>query len=351
MQLPGYPYRGDDADGFMQRDEIVSHLLEYSASFGAPVREGVEVTALHPTDDGEFLLRAPTGDIRARQVVLASGAYQKAHRPAASSDLPSALQVIDAEGYTNPSALAPGAVLVVGSGQTGCQLAEELAESGRKVHLACGRAPWVHRRIGDRDAAAWMIETPMMEATLADLPSPLARLGANPQASGREGGHDLNYRSLQGLGVDLLGHFVGVGDGVARFAPDLAESVAFGDARYVELCELIARSCAERGLEAPDMPPPEPFVANPPEALDLSTIGVVIFTSGFRPDYESWVEFPGAFDNLGFPIQTEGSSTFVGGLHFMGVHYQRKRKSATLFGVGEDAGVLAERIATRAGVS
>ena len=141
---------------------------------------------------------------------------------------------------------------------------------------------------------------------------------------------------------------MGVSGGRARFARDLAESVAFGDARYAEICELIRRTCRARSVPAPEMPPPPAFVANAPKTLTLSDVGTVIFTSGFRPDYASWVRFPEAFDEAGFPIQRDGSSTVVRGLHFMGVHFQRKRKSATLLGVAEDATVLARTLATSA---
>ncbi len=256
VQLPGGRYQGDDPDGFMPRNDIVAHLIRYAESFRAPVRHGVNVTELKPGDDGAFLLHTSSGEIRAKEVVLASGGYQKPHRPSAADQLPASLHVIDAEDYTNPSALPPGKVLVIGSGQTGCQLAEELFESGRDVHLACGRAPWTPRQLEGRDTIAWINETPFMDATLADLPSPKARLLANPQTSGRRGGHDLHYRTLQAQGIHLLGHFIGVVDGRAHFAPDLGQSVAFGDARYADLCELIRKSCAGRRMRAPEMPPP-----------------------------------------------------------------------------------------------
>jgi putative flavoprotein involved in K+ transport len=232
----------------------------------------------------------------------------------------------------------------VGSGQTGCQLAEELAESGRDVFLACGRAPWIPRRIEGRDTIAWLAETSYYNVTMADLPSPLARLGANPQASGRGGGHDLNYRTMQAMGINLQGHFAGFEDGMAHFAADLAESVAFGDARYADIRELIAASCAQHGRRVPEMPPPPRFIAGPGKPLDLRDAGAVVFTCGYRPGYASWVSFPEAFDDLGFPVQKDGSSTIMRGLHFMGVPFQRKRKSATLLGVAEDAAVLAETI-------
>jgi putative flavoprotein involved in K+ transport len=238
-------------------------------------------------------------------------------------------------------------VLVVGSGQTGCQLAEELAAAGRGVSLACGRAPWIPRRIEGRDTIAWLNETPWFEISLSDLPSPAARLLANPQMSGRHGGHDLNYRTLQAQGVRLLGRFTGAADGRAHFGRDLAQSVAFGDARYADVGELIRKACVMKSVRAPEMPPPPPFVADAPETVALSDLGTVIFTSGFRPDYASWVRFPQAFDEGGFPIQRDGSSTTVPGLHFMGVHFQRKRKSATFLGAAEDATVLAGTLSAR----
>lgn len=344
VQLPGGRYEGDDPDGFMPRDEIVNHLVAYARSFQAPVWEGVNVSALGPGDDGSFLLHTSLGDIRARQVVLASGGYQRPHRPPGADQLPPSLHVIDAEAYADPESLPPGKVLVIGSGQTGCQLAEDLVDAGRDVFLACGRAPWMPRRFEGRDMVAWVTETPFLEATLADLPNPAARLLANVQATGRRGGHDLHYRTMQAMGVTLLGHFLGVEDGTAHFAPDLAESVAFGDSRYADICTLIRKSCTQRGMRAPEMPPAPPFGASPPERLGLERFGAIIFTSGFRPNFASWVRFPAAFDEMGFPIQENGSSTIVPGLHFMGVHFQRKRKSATFLGVAEDAAVLAERI-------
>jgi putative flavoprotein involved in K+ transport len=345
IKLAGAPYRGPDPDGFMARDAFVEHMCGYAASFSAPVREGVAVQSLQRGHDGRFLLRTSTGDITARSVVLATGGFQKPHRPGGASEFPSSLTVIDADGYTNPRALPEGKVLVIGSGQTGCQIAEELHESGRDVVVACGRAPWQPRRIGDRDAIAWFEGTHFMNMTLAELPSPMARLGANPQATGRDGGHDLHYRTLQAMGVRLVGHLLGAEDGRAHFASDLADSVAFGDARYDDIRELVKKSALDKGLPVPEMPAPPPFVADAPDSVDLVNFGAALVTTGFRPNYKSWVQFPDAFDAMGFPIQVDGESTTVPGLHFMGVHFMRKRSSATLMGVGEDASIVAERMA------
>ena len=142
----------------------------------------------------------------AETVVLCTGAYQRPHRPAGAATLPADLFQLDVEDYRSPTQLPPGPVLVVGSGQSGCQIAEELYQSGRQVFLACGRAPWAPRRIGDHDMFWWSVETGFFDAPLSSLPNPAARLTPNPQATGSGGGHDLHYRTLRRLGVILLGH-------------------------------------------------------------------------------------------------------------------------------------------------
>jgi putative flavoprotein involved in K+ transport len=170
-------------------------------------------------------------------------------------------------------------------------------------------------------------------------------LAANPQQTGHGGGHDLHYRTLLKAGVTLLGHFLGADGRRARFAPDLNESVAWGDERNAQLMDLVRKLVAERGLPAPEVSEPEPFNVDAPEELSLSGFGAVVFAGGFRPDYASWVRFPSAFDEFGFPIHREGASTAVPGLYFVGVHFLRKRKSSLFIGVGEDAAIVARQIA------
>jgi putative flavoprotein involved in K+ transport len=348
VRLPGHPYDLDDPDGFMPRDELVRYLERYAAGFGAPVRQGVEVRSLRPGPDGEFALETSAGDIVAGTVVLCTGAYQRPHRPPGAADLPPDLLQIDVPDYRNPADLPPGQVLVVGSGQSGCQIAEELHQAGREVFLSCGRAGWLPRRIGDHDVFWWLLAAGDLDDRLDSLPSPAARLGANVQASGHDGGHDLHYRTLRRMGVTLLGHFLGVEGRHARFAPDLGESVAWGDQRHAKVMGGFRRHAAECGLPWPDVPEPEPFDAESPESVSLDGLGAVVFAGGFRPDYESWVHCPGAFDELGFPIHEDGASTVVPGLHFVGVHFLRKRKSSLLIGVGEDAAIVARGIAAAA---
>jgi putative flavoprotein involved in K+ transport len=347
VQLPGGKYEGHEPDGYMPRDSIVSYLERYARSSRAPVREGVAVKRLGVSDDKQFVLNTNHGDIRASTVVLSTGAFQKAHRPEATASLPRRLEVIDAEDYRNPSELAAGKVLVIGSGQTGCQIAEELHEAGRDVFLSCGRAPWLPRRVEGRDVFAWLAETSYFEVGPGDPPSDAVRLRANPQNTGHGGGRDLHFRTLQAMGVTLVGHLVGADDRRAHFAADLADSVAFGDAMYADASALIATACATRGTRAPEFPAVPPFDANPPDHIDLTGFGAVVVTSGFRPDYRSWTTFPSAFDDRGFPIQRDGASTVVPGLFFCGVHYMRKRKSTLFMGVGEDAAIVARAVRTR----
>jgi putative flavoprotein involved in K+ transport len=346
MGLPGSPYTGSHPEGFVPRDDIVSYLEGYAASFDAPVREDIGVESLEPGPMGGFLLRTTDGELRTDVVVVCSGAYQRPHRPAIAGAFPASVLVIDAEQYRNPDSLPAGRVLVVGGGQTGCQIAEELHETGREVALAGGRAPWAPRRFDGRDVVSWISETDYFDTSLASLPSPAARLAANMQATGRGGGHDLHYRTLQAMGVQLLGRLVAVDGPQAHFADDLAGSVAFGDARYAALRNLLREQLPGKGFAVPEMPEPPPFRADPPCELDLGDVGVAIFTSGFRPDYSRWVRFP-AFDELGFPLTEDGGSTVVPGLFFCGVHFLRTRRSALLFGVGNDATLVARSVAGR----
>jgi putative flavoprotein involved in K+ transport len=348
VQLPGHPYDGAEPDGFMTRDDVVAYLERYAWRSQVPVREGVDVASLQQANGSGFLLETSAGPIAARTVVVSSGSYRRPNRPVAAAGLPRDLLQLDVADYRNPADLPAGRVLVVGSGQSGCQIAEELLEAGREVFLSCGKAPWLPRRIGDRDLVWWAIETGFLDAPVGSLPDPTARLAANLLATGRDGGHDLHLRVLREKGATLLGRFAGADGRGAEFAPDLHASVAWGDERHLQFMDLVRKLVAERGLPEPDMPPPEPFDGDAPEHVDLRGFGAVVFAGGFRPDFSSWVHCPGAFDELGFPIQEDGASTVTDGLYFTGVHFQRKRKSALLVGVGEDAAIVAGKVGSRA---
>jgi putative flavoprotein involved in K+ transport len=301
------------------------------------------VSQLEAGSNDGFVLTVAGEQVRARTVVVASGGYQKPHRPAGAESLPSALHQVFAEDYRNPAALPPGNVLIVGSGQTGCQLAEELHEAGRKVFLACGRCPWVPRRVGNRDIVWWFKESGFFDRTPDKLPSPAARLVGNPQTTGHDGGHDLNFRTLHATGIELLGRFLGADGSTLHFADDLAASVDFGDARWADIRGWIDRCCAASGTPTPDYDIPSPMRIKTRTEIDMVREGIetAIWTTGYRPEYD-WVRFP-VFDEMGFPVQVDGQ-TSVSGLYFMGVHWMRKNKSAILYGVGDDAQVVARHI-------
>jgi putative flavoprotein involved in K+ transport len=347
VRLPGAPYEGGDPAGYLPRDEIVAYLEGYAGSFGAPVREAVEVTELSAGPDDRILLRTSAGDVLARSAVVSTGAYPSPHRPPGADTLPPDLPQVGVSDYRNEERLPTGRVLVVGSGQSGCQIAEELVEAGREVVLSCGRAPWIPRRIHDRDFFWWFQESGYLDHPVEGLPSPRSRLDANPQATGHGGGHDLTYRTLRAKGVTLVGRLLGAEDGRVRFADDLGDSVAWGDERFGRLMDEVRKVVAERGLPDLGIPEPPPFDANAPTSLDLSSFGVVVWAGGFRPNYASWVGVSGAFDDLGFPLHVEGASVALPGLYFVGVHFLRTRKSSLLLGVGEDATIVARQVAVR----
>jgi putative flavoprotein involved in K+ transport len=346
--LPGHAYDGDDPDGFMTREGIVGYLDRYAQVVDSPVREGVGVTELRPADDG-FRLETTDGAIAARTVVVCTGAFQRAFRPPGADGLPAGLLAIDTRDYRDPSSLPEGAVLVVGNGQSGCQIAEELVDAGREVVLSCGRAAWAPRSVGGHDLVWWVLGTGFLDQGVDALPSPAARLAANVTASGVSGGHDLHARSLRAKGVGLVGRFAGCDGARIRFERDLIASVAWSDERYMDIRRMIEKLSAARGFEDPGMPDPEPFEVESQDAIATASLGAVIFAGGFRSDYADWIDLPGGFDEMGFPVQRDGASSVAPGLFFAGVHFLRKRKSSLLCGVGEDAAVVADGVAEHLG--
>jgi putative flavoprotein involved in K+ transport len=237
-----------------------------------------------------------------------------------------------------------GDILIVGNGQSGCQIAHELARSGRKVVMACGRAPWVPRRIGDRDLAKWILASGMLDVPASEIP-PEARFAANAIATGQMGGYDLNLRVLRDAGVTLTGRFAGVRDGCFQFAHDLAESVAWSDAAQEAFREGMTKLANAVGWAVPEFPNVAPFEPTQPVDCPTSRIGSVIYGTGYRPAFQTWLPWEDALDDQGFPHQTNGSSSVVPGLHFLGMHLLRNRKSSLLAGVGTDAAILANTIA------
>jgi putative flavoprotein involved in K+ transport len=349
IRLPGGEYQGRDPDGYMPRDEVVSYFERYAASFNAPVRFNTSVSTVDPVAAG-YRVQTGQGEYQAANVVVAAGLFQRPKIPASSANLPPDIVQMHSGEYRNPQRLAPGAVLVVGSGQSGCQIAEELYQSGRKVYLcvggSAGRAP---RRYRGKDITWWLVQTGFFSRTADQLPSPKARFGANPQVSGKDGGHTLNLHKFAREGVRLLGRYSGAEGGKVYVAPDLYENLEKIDKFEVDLLKGIDEFILKNGLDAPEeiLPRDRDGYDTPiMTELDLRETGItsVIWAGGYQFDF-SWVHLP-VLDADGFPIQQRGVTAFTG-LYFLGLPWLHTFKSGLLFGVGEDAAFLASHIASR----
>jgi putative flavoprotein involved in K+ transport len=355
LRMPGFPYQGDDPDGFMPRENIVRYFEDYAASFNPPVRFGSEVTAVEPHPSGNgFSVTTGDGNLTADNVVVATGAYKQPNMPVAAARLPKGIFQLHSSQYRNPEALPPGAVLVVGTAQSGGQIAEELYLSGRRVYLSVGSAGRVPRRYRGKDVIAWLVPIGLFEQSYATAPEPKSRFEHPPHVSGKNGGRTLNLHRFARDGVQLLGHVQGAEDDTLDLAPDLHENLAKADGFAEFVTKAIDGYIMKAGLDAPpadDEPPlQDGFAADQLTQLDLSAAGItsVIWATGYRPDL-GWVRFP-VFDQYGFPVQQPAVAS-VPGLYFLGFGWPHTRKSATLFGVGDDAATVAESIASRAGVA
>ena len=362
LVLPGFAYPGPDPDGFMARDEVVGHLVGYAQSFGAPVHEGVRVISVdREANDSRFVVLTEDGEFRTTVVVIATGALQRPKVPGYAAKIPATvMQAVPSE-YRNPAELPSGKVLIVGSGETGCQIAEELARAGRDVFLSGGRSWWAPRRYRGRDIAAWLRLVGWFERLAADLPAGVHAGKPNPQLTGTFGGHDINPHSLARDGVGLLGRLDGIADGTAHFADDLSSNVAWGDEQARSLLRTIDGLVDEQGLAAPPADVPEDLLSttrgsepqytrDPPGSvareLDLRRAGVstVIWATGYRPDLK-WVHIP-LSDADGYPVHWRGV-TQVPGLYILGLDWLHTAKSGLFAGIGDDAGYVASTIAMR----
>jgi putative flavoprotein involved in K+ transport len=347
FRLPGAPYSGDDRDGFLPRDEILGVFERYAASQELPIRFGVDVTAVEPLAGRPgYLVRTVGADFEAQNVVVATGMYQRPKIPTFGSGLPTDVLQLHSTQYRNPAGLPSGAVLVVGSGQSGCQIAEELYQSGRRVFHSVGSTGRAPRRYRDKDTYEWLVLTGFFDRTPDVLPSPKARFAPDPHLSGAGGGHTLNLHRFARDGVTLLGHLRSAADGRLDAAPDLHESLHKADQFEAQLVKLIDDYIANNGPDAPEERLPElsdGFDQAVITELDVRTAGItsVVWAAGYRFDF-SLVKLP-VCDEDGYPVQERGVTRYPG-LYFVGLPWLHTRKSGLLLGVAEDAEYITGRI-------
>ncbi len=350
VRLPDFPFIHTDPDAFATSREIVDFLVAYADFSAVPIRCGVIVTALRRRDGASgFIAETSDGPIQAENVVVATGPYQCPVMPAALPDDAGLLQV-HASRYRDPDQLPPGAVLVVGSGASGAQIAEELSRAGRRVYLSVGRHRRMPRRYRGRDLIWWL-------STLGLDQTPVEKRGPDkslPLITGAYGGHTIDFRHFAAQGVTLLGRVQAARDGTVILAPDLADSLAFGDAAYAAFLDMVDTHVVRHGLDMPEEPnarvvqPDPPCLVEPLPRLDLHANGVsaVIWATGYSCDF-GWIDLP-VLDARGEPVHRRGISD-VAGLYFLGLQWLCKMNSSFLVGVGDDAARLADHIAAQTG--
>jgi len=346
--LPGAEYRGDAPDDFMSRDEIVAYLENYIRRFRLPVRYRTRVSKVERDSHGAgYRLVIENGEcIRADNVVIATGLYQKPKIPAFSADFSVDVRQVHSDAYRNPRELLPGAVLVVGSAQSGAQIAEELYEAGRTVYLAVGRAGRTPRRYRGKDANWWQDKLGMYDRQVGELPSPKAKFAGKPHISGVRGGHTLNLHQFARDGVVLLGHLQGIRDGKIALAPDLHENLRAADAFEAAFVKSIDDYIARTGMVAPQeaLPVLRDGFEQPLRAeVDIAAAGItnVIWATSYEFDF-SLVRVP-VLDRDGYPLQSRGVTAYPG-LFFVGLPWLHTAKSGLICGVGADAAHIARQI-------
>jgi putative flavoprotein involved in K+ transport len=332
---------------------MVAYLEHYAASFHAPLQCGVRVTAVRQQPGGDsYLVETEEITVKARNLVLATGAFPKPKLPTASAALSVDICQMHTSEYRNPQTLPSGAVLVVGTGQSGCQIAEDLHESGRQVYLStssCGRVP---RRYRGKDSTWWLSRLGFFDRTVDQLPSPATKFSCNPYVSGNHRGHDINLRQFARQGMILLGRVQAAQGKQIILAPDLEENLARADAFAAQITQGIDEYIKKTGMKVEansttgEAPSNGTTATKPILTLDLQSAGIstIIWASGYKLDF-GWVQIP-VFDQTGYPVHQRGVTAFPG-LYFLGLHWLYKTKSALLYGVGEDAAFIASAIADR----
>lgn len=345
-KLPNFPYQGDDPNGFMLKDEIVKYLDGFAESFDPPICENVEVKKVSKTEDGYDVLTSD-GAWQCEQVVIATGGYDAPIVPPYAENLDPSIMQMHSKDYRRPNQIPEGASLIVGTGQSGVQIMEDLVRDGRKVHLAVGPAPRSPRKYRGRDATDWLYDMGHYDITIAEHPDPHKALSqTNHYMSGRDGGKEIDLRRfVVESDISLYGSLSDMSGSKLSFLPDLSKNLDDADTSYLGIRNVIDEYISRENISAPEE---APFVklwqpdAEPTE-VDAEELGItsVIWSIGFRPNYD-WIDAD-VFDQYGRPVYNRGVCN-VPGFYFIGLGWLNKWGSGRFLSIDEDGRYLADHI-------
>jgi putative flavoprotein involved in K+ transport len=337
LNLPGLPYQGSEPEAYADRDEVIAYFDAYVALVQPPLRLGVRATAVRAADHGRFVIETDAGALHANNVVIATGRHQTPYLPPIAAAVPRDVVQLHTDAYRRPAQLPSGNVLVVGSGQSSCQIVEELQTAGHRVYLSLGRNVRAPIRYRGRQMTDWV----------ADLGDAWSDLAFGAQFTGRDGGRALNLHAFARDGMVLLGRLAGSDGRILHFTPDLHERLRAADAHDALARRLVDELIATNGLDCPQEAPlpvlRDGFEQPIRTALDLDAAGItsIIWGTGYRFDL-SWVQFP-ILDAAGEPLHELGV-TSVPGLFVLGFTLRRKPRSSLLLYVGAEAQAIAAAI-------
>lgn len=347
-RFPSMTFAGIQGEDFASKQQVADYFSAYAEHINAPIRTGVEVQAVQRLIGRPgFRVETSEGVIEAISVVAATGAFQHPVIPAIVPEQ-SGLKQIHSSHYRNPEQLPEGAVIVIGAGSSGSQIADELRRSGRRVYLSVGPHERPPRRYRGKDFCWWLGVLGKWDAAAAAQGSEHVTIAV----SGARGGNTIDFRRFASEGMTLVGRTEAFSDGILSFASNLVQNIDLGDKYYLNLLNEADAYVAANGLDLPEEPdarsvtPDSDCISNPLRTLDLKQAGItsIIWATGFVVDYH-WLQVD-ALDSKGMPQHQRGVSTEAG-IYFLGLPWQSRRGSSFIWGVWHDAKFLADHIVTQ----